>query len=79
MIIKLYWITRIIGYVASLAGIFYYLYHQADVDPRTAQCGLAAVGFGFVAFFISYALRVWIRYSVRRSAGEDQRPGRNPM
>ena len=37
----------------------------------TAQCGLAAVGFGFVAFFISYALRVWIRYSVRRSAGRD--------
>ena len=71
MIIKLYWITRITGYVASLAGIFYYLYHQADADSAARNTGLALVGFGFVAFFISYALRAWIRFGLRRSANED--------
>ena len=30
MLTKLYWITRISGYVACLGGILLYLYHQPD-------------------------------------------------
>ena len=72
MTTKLYWIARIVGYLASLVGIFYYLYHQADADPRNAQFGLGLVGFGFVAFFVSYALRAWLRLGSRRHADEEQ-------
>ena len=74
MITKIYWTTRILGYLACLVGIFYYLYHQPDADPRTAEFGLGLVGLGFVAFFISYALRAWIRFHPRRASDEEQIP-----
>lgn len=74
MIVKFYWATRILGYLACLVGIFYYLYHQADADPRPAQLGLGLVGFGFVAFFVSYALRAWLRYGSRRPDNPDRAP-----
>ena len=62
MIIKLYWITRVLAYIACFAGIFMYLMHHADADPRNVQFGLGLVGLGFVSFFISYALRAWLRF-----------------
>ena len=65
MIIKLYWITRVLAYIASLAGIFMYLMHHADADPRNVQFGLGLVGLGFFSFFISYALRAWLRFGPR--------------
>lgn len=74
MITKLYWITRILAYVVSLAGVLYYLAHQADADPRPAQIGLGFIGIGFVVFFASYALRAWLRYGSRRPPGEENAP-----
>ena len=72
MMIKVYWACRLIGYVACLAGIFLYLRHQGDADPARLLTGLGLVGAGFVAFFISYALRAWLRFGLRR--GERQVP-----
>lgn len=71
MIIKLYWITRVLAYIASLAGIFMYLMHHADADPRNVQFGLGLVGLGFVSFFISYAIRAWLRFGPDRKAQEE--------
>ena len=62
MIIKIYWITRIFGYIVSMAGIFFFLYHQADADPALKNMGLALVGIGFLGFFASYTLRAWLRF-----------------
>ena len=61
MITKIYWISRILGYVACLGGILVYLYHQPDADPGVRNAGMGCVGFGFVAFFISYAIRATLR------------------
>lgn len=63
---KLYWIFRLLAYGACLVGIFVYLYHQGDVDPGVRNMGLGLVGAGFVAFFISYAIRAWLRFGPRR-------------
>jgi hypothetical protein len=62
MIIKIYWIARVFGYIASLAGIFLFLYNQADADPAARNLGLALVGTGFIGFFVSYAARAWLRF-----------------
>ncbi len=72
MITKIYWAFRIIGYIACLGGIFYYLRHQADADPATSQLGLAIVGIGFLGFFVSYAIRAWLRF------GRDRQTKVNP-
>ena len=74
MIIKLYWITRVLAYIACLAGILMYLMHQADADPRTVQYGLGLVGLGFVSFFISYALRAWLRFGFGRKPSDEEAP-----
>ena len=74
MIVKLYWGSRLVGYVACLAGIFIYLYRQADADPAASQFGLGLVGFGFVAFFVSYALRAWLRHGPARRDRENPAP-----
>lgn len=66
MITKIYWIARILGYIACLAGIFYFLAHQPDADPSARTLGLGFVGLGFVGFFVSYAIRVWLRYGFGR-------------
>ena len=68
MITKIYWVTRILGYLICLAGLCLYLANQAD--PRLTQRGLGLVGIGFVAFFVSYALRAWIRYGPGRPTDE---------
>lgn len=74
MIVKVYWATRILGYVACLAGIFYYLSHQPDADPAARNLGLGVVGIGFVGFFVSYAIRAWLRYGPRRPADKENAP-----
>ena len=74
MLTKLYWATRITGYLACLGGIFYYLAHLPEADPATARSGLYFVYAGFLAFFASYALRVWLRFGPRRNAGPDSTP-----
>lgn len=68
MIEKLYWTIRILGYLACLGGIFYYLAQLQDLDSRAANTGLFFVYGGFVAFFISYALRAWLRFGPRRQS-----------
>jgi hypothetical protein len=70
MITKLYWAARLLGYILSLAGIFYYLTHQTSFDERTRAIGLGIVGMGFVCFFVSYALRAWLRFGSRKSGPE---------
>ena len=70
MMKKLYWTFRLFAYAASLVGIFIYLYHQVDADSTVRNFGLGLVGIGCVSFFISYALRVWIRVRFRRSRDE---------
>ena len=72
MIVKLYWGFRLVGYVACLAGIFIYLYRQADADPAASQFGLGLVGFGFLAFFVSYALRAWLRHGPARRSDQSR-------
>lgn len=67
MLHRLYWTSRLLAYLLSLAGILLHLYARADADPARANTGLAIVGVGFVFFFISYALRLWIS-TIRRRA-----------
>ena len=71
MVIKLYWITRVLGYLVSLIGIFLFLAHQVDADPDAKNIGLGLVGLGFLAFFVSYALRAWLRFGPRGQAGKE--------
>ncbi len=74
MITKIYWIARIAAYVACLAGIFTYLYHQPDADPAVRNVGRGFVGAGFVAFFISYAIRAWLRFGGGRKTDGEETP-----
>ena len=76
MISKLYLVSRLLGYVVSLVGIFYYLHHQASLTGYNRAVGLGIVGVGFVFFFLSYALRAWLRFAPRR--GHPTTPGSNP-
>lgn len=62
MVAKIYWISRILGYVVCLGGAFLFLYHQTDADPTLRNAGGALIGAGFVAFFVSYAMRAWLRF-----------------
>lgn len=62
MITKIYWIARVFGYIASMVGIFLFLAHQGDFDPSTKNWSLGLVGLGFLGFFVSYALRAWLRF-----------------
>ena len=71
MIIKFYWITRVLGYVACMAGIFLFLYNKADADQSLAQTGLGLVGLGFFGFFISYGLRAWLRFGPGAKSREE--------
>ena len=70
MIKKINWTARIVAYLASFIGIFLYLRHQADLDPAGRNQGLAFVGAGFVAFFVSYALQAWQRFGPRPQGEE---------
>jgi len=74
MIMKIYWATRILGYLACLAGIFLYLSHQADAATDIRNIGFGLLGFGFVSFFISYAIHAWLRFGARSKTKEDIAP-----
>ena len=74
MLIKLFWIARVFGYVASLVGVFMYLAHGADASPDLKNLGLGIVGAGFVGFFISYAIRAWLRFGARPQPGTRSQP-----
>ena len=65
MLLRLYWLSRILAYALSLPGVFLYLYNKGP-NPPLSQRGLALVGIGFVFFFISYALRIAIRAGLHR-------------
>ncbi|MGD9780733.1 MAG: hypothetical protein AB7V14_01120 [Kiritimatiellia bacterium] len=72
MITKIYWATRIAGYGICLVGIFFFLAHQADADPALRNMGAGIVGIGFVSFFVSYAIRFWLRFGLGRNSGEEK-------
>ena len=42
--------------------------------PGVRNAGLAFVGFGFVAFFISYAIRAWLRFGFGRKPNDEEAP-----
>ena len=64
MMVKLYWFFRIVAYAACLGGVFWFFLHRTDADG--GQSGLFAVYAGFLAFFISYAIRFFIRFGGNR-------------
>jgi len=66
MITKFYWVTRILGYMACLGGVFYHLARLQRPEASDSWMGLGLVGAGFIFFFISYALRAWLRFGSRR-------------
>ncbi|MDD2241182.1 MAG: hypothetical protein PHO14_08225 [Kiritimatiellae bacterium] len=66
MITKLYWATRILGYVACLGGMFCHLARMQNPTASDSSIGLIMVGIGFLFFFASYALRAWRRFGTRR-------------
>ncbi len=70
MIKKLYWAFRLLGYIASLVGVFFYLAHQADAGDEMRNIGLGLVGIGFLSLFTSYGLRAWLRFGRRRTPNE---------
>ena len=71
MITKIYWVTRILGYLTCLGGILTYLACKTNPDPHLAQTGLGLVGIGFFSFFISYALHAWMRFGPGRPTGKE--------
>ena len=60
MMVKLYWFFRIVAYVACLGGVIWFFIHRTDADG--GQSGLYAVYAGFLAFFVSYAIRFLLRF-----------------
>ncbi len=70
MIKKLYWAFRLLGYIASLVGVFFYLAHQADAGDEMRNIGLGLVGIGFLSLFTSYGLRAWLRYAPKKPPEE---------
>ncbi|MDR0993046.1 MAG: hypothetical protein LBN38_00550 [Verrucomicrobiota bacterium] len=72
MITKLYWFFRLAAYLTCMGGIFYHLAHTADAAPP--PWGLYAVGVGFVFFFISYALRAYLRFGPRKNTQREEPP-----
>ncbi len=64
MMVRVYWFFRIVAYVACLGGVVWFFLHRAD--PDGGQSGLYAVYAGFLAFFVSYAIRFLIRFGGRR-------------
>lgn len=68
MLVRLYWISRILAYGLTLPGVFIYLYNKAP-NPVLAGRGMVLIGIGFVFFFVSYALRIAIRAGLGRRRG----------
>ncbi|MBR4189174.1 MAG: hypothetical protein IKQ55_04355 [Kiritimatiellae bacterium] len=60
MMVKIYWFFRIAAYAACLGGVAWFFAHQAS--PSGGQEGLYAVYAGFLAFFVSYAIRFFLRF-----------------
>ncbi len=66
-----YWASRILAYLTCIGGVALHVYHQGD--PRAATYALPLIGVGFILFFVSYAIRAWIRFAPR-STPEPSRP-----
>ena len=60
MMIKIYWFFRIAAYALCLGGVIWFLANRTAANG--GQEGLYAVYAGFVAFFVSYAIRFLIRF-----------------
>lgn len=60
MMVKIYWFFRIAAYAACIGGVAWFFTHQTDANG--GQEGLYAVYAGFLAFFVSYALRFFLRF-----------------
>lgn len=71
MLRKVYFLVRIAAYLLSLAGVFLYLGHRHDADTRLMGIGLELLMAGFICFFVSYGLRMWM--SAKRRAARRER------
>lgn len=60
MMVKIYWFFRIAAYVACLGGVVWFWANRTSANG--GQEGLYAVYAGFLAFFVSYAIRFFIRF-----------------
>ena len=60
MMVKIYWFFRIVAYAACIGGVAWFFTHQTDANG--GQEGLYAVYAGFLAFFVSYAIRFFLRF-----------------
>ena len=63
MMLKIYWCFRIVAYVACLGGVVWFLANRTAANG--GQEGLYAIYAGFLAFFVSYAIRFFLRFGGR--------------
>lgn len=64
---RAYWITRIVGYGAGLAGLVMYLRARSTPGMGSAWLGVGAglLILSFAGFFVSYALYLYSRLTKR--------------
>lgn len=55
-----YLVARAAAYLLTLPGVYLYLVHRHDADATLMGWGLRLIMVGFVCFFVSYGLRVWM-------------------
>ncbi|MBP7830319.1 MAG: hypothetical protein KA248_10420 [Kiritimatiellae bacterium] len=64
---KLYWATRVLGYVAGGTGMVLFVLGRQSAEPRGAMftTGAILIIVSFAAFFLSYMLYIFRRLSRR--------------
>ncbi len=55
-----YLVARVAAYLLTLPGVYLYLVHRSDADATLMGWGLRLIMAGFLFFFVSYGLRMWI-------------------
>ena len=63
MIKSVYWVLRIAAYAACLGGVVLHLNQQ--------PYGIPLVGLGFICFFASYGIRIWLHFKPKRIAAAE--------
>lgn len=66
-----YLVARAAAYLLTLPGVYLYLVHRHDADATLMGWGLRLIMAGFIFFFVSYGLRLWIALQ-RKGARADR-------
>ena len=61
VLLRVYWVVRVLAYLVTLPAAIVYLYAKG-ANPPLADRALCAIGIGFLFFFLSYALRIALRF-----------------